>query len=95
MDSDTVIQISRLTSEWASINRAVELFDMGARITNLMLATVPSPGVPGQLPQAGSVSTEYMNYPPQMVDTIKSLLATRKGEIEGELANLGVTLEGR
>lgn len=92
MAAETLHQINQLASEWTMINRAMQLFDLGARISSMTLSTTPDPGIPGQLPQIGTVSTEYMNYPQPMVETIKGMLVQRKQQIETELAQLGVSL---
>lgn len=90
MDFTDIGKVNTLYAEQKSIQRVLEIFADGGRITQVGVS--PAAGAdPSVVPPAMVVGTEYMTYPPQMVDAIRSGLETRQQEIADELAQLGVT----
>ena len=102
VDLSDIGRINDLYAEANSIDSAVAGFDAGGSIVALVISypsgtgSAPSgsdqPDVsPVTIETSITVSTRGMQYPPQMVDTIKGFLTTRRAAINNELAQLGVT----
>lgn len=84
-------QINVLANEQSNITAALERFGQGWRIVGLELGPpdAPMPGMPGM--PGMPVPTRGMEYPPQMVTTIKAALQARLEAVTKTLAELGVT----
>ena len=80
---------NQLVRERRSIQQAMEAFDSGGRILAITVGQPPPEGIP--FPTGPMVSTQHIDYPPQMVDAIKEAFTTRQGQISEELAKLGLT----
>lgn len=85
VDINAIGRAAQLVDEKNRINYAIQNFDHGGRIVQMEVG--------GPQPNMGivSISTVYMDYPDQMVDSIKQLFARRLAEIQKELDGLGVT----
>lgn len=99
-----VSQAMALKSELQSISVALDNFDKGGRIVAMSIApplpqpaeppegAPPVPPPPALLPPVGvTVSTVDIDYPPQMVASIKQALTQRRDAIAKQLAGMGVT----
>ena len=78
-------QITELYQEFRTIDQAIGNLDTGGRIIQMSISSGPL----GRMPV--SVSTMDIEYPPQMVEAIKTVLRARQSAIRDELATLGVT----
>jgi len=87
VDIADIGRISGLINERQQINNALAAFDAGARIVQFGLLG-PNTEPPNML---FLVQSQYMIYPAQMLDAIKSMLTTRRNAIDDELESLGVT----
>lgn len=85
MDINDVGRATQLVDEKNRINYAIQNFDHGGRIVQMAV------GGPQATMGMVQLSTIYMDYPPQMLDSIKQLFARRLAEIQKELDELGVT----
>lgn len=94
MDVKDIAKVNALSGEKRAIQVALETFDAGGRIVAISVGHAP---VEGELPRptalimGGAVPTMYIDYPPQMVDSIKMSFRTRLSAITDELEELGVT----
>jgi len=84
VDRSDLPAVQRINNELIAIEQATENFDHGGRIVNMSIG-----GPEGAIQVV--VPTLYMEYPPQMVEAIKSLFYARKDELRQELEALGVT----
>lgn len=94
MDVADIQTVTQLSQEKQSIQTALDSLASGGRI-NAMVVGPPAPtsAMPfGGRPFGGvSVPTAYIEYPPQMVEAIKTAFEGRLHVIEDELTKLGVT----
>ena len=88
-----------LSQERQTLTRAIDNFSKGGKIVALTVAP-PMPEQPPDMPpmppkppgmMGTSVSTTDMNYPQQMVDSIKGSLQARLDAVVAELNTLGVS----
>lgn len=94
VDLANVTQAMVLKGELQSISVALDNLEKGGRIIAMSIA----PPVPEQ-PEGGTpitpsgveVSTTSIEYPPQMVTSIKQALTARQAEIAKELSGMGIT----
>jgi hypothetical protein len=92
MNYNDIQKINGLVAERRSIVTALASFDRGGRIVGMTVGMPPPEGHPTPPVAMGAqVNTQYINYPPGMVDSIKAAFATRQQQITQELAQLGVT----
>lgn len=97
VDLAKVPNVSVLVDEFNAIGRALNNFDNGGRIV-AMQVSAPAPqtrdqegGPPPLMAFGVTVPTTTIDYPPQMVTTIKNSLESRRNEIAQELQDIGVT----
>lgn len=94
MDFKNIQKAQHLSLEKAAIQEATMIFDQGGSIVSMGLAPKPM-DMPGgmSMPRMPTVNvpTEYIEYPPQMVDAIKSAFTARLTAIDNELKQIGVT----
>lgn len=86
-------QINNLMAESQSIGAALDALTAGGRIIRMLVEREPrTPDMPDdyQIPWV-MVLTQGMDYPPQMVTSIKNALTARQGDIAKALADMGVT----
>lgn len=92
MDLDDIEKVNELSREKQAIDAAQEMLDRGGRIIAMTVSNAPPPsGRMAPFMSGVAVPTGYIEYPPQMVDAIKTSFAARRQVIEQELAKLGVT----
>ena len=90
-----LVKANQLNTEYNSITAALKSFDDGGTILAMSIGTLPPDTPPGMGMAFGvQVDTGYMfeHVPPQMIDSIKSLMIARQAAIAGELQNMGVTV---
>lgn len=87
MNQDDLTQINRLWAEYRTLERGLGILDAGGRITAFQVSAESRPTPMG----SAFVSSTTMDYPSQMTDTIKHLMAEREGAIMDELQGLGWT----
>jgi hypothetical protein len=92
VDVSDLQKVAALNGERDMIGRALTAFDQGGRIIGVTIGN-PNPDNNPAPPweYTSQISTEYMQYPQQMVDAIKSFLHQREEQIDSELQGLGVT----
>lgn len=88
-----VPQVGGSVADYQSILRALDTLEQGGRIVAMEIAAPAPPPVEGapRVAFGARVSTEGMEYPPQMVASIKTLLQARRDALKKQLADLGVT----
>lgn len=99
VDVSDLAKANELNAELSRINAALGLFDGGGRIVSITIAdaSMPAPpSIPVPIDSAGpvlfvTVQTSFMDYPAQMVEAIKSMLAVREEEVANEMSGLGLT----
>lgn len=92
MNYGDVQRVNQLVNEKQAIQRAIANFDAGGRIVSMSIAQPQNGGAfPVPLAAAATVTTNYIEYPPQMVTAIKAALDGRVKAIEAELNQLGIT----
>lgn len=87
-DIDTANQLIR---EHRHLGLALGYFDDGGRIVGMTVAGPAQRFGRGNLAPTIAISTYDIDYPPQMVEAIKTALQARQGAIIDELSALGVT----
>lgn len=92
VDIIDIPRANQLTSEYNTIEQAIDNIDDGGKITSMVIGA-PSPPINGEsfYDVPAQVSTVYMNAPSIMYETIRGFLRQRQQEISDELAGLGVT----
>ena len=92
MDRSQLAEVNELYAELTSIEGAFVNLDAGGGIIAITISGGPRNEMPYN-PWA-TVSTAYMqdHIPPQMLDTIKALMQTRREEIQKQLEELGLTV---
>lgn len=97
VDIADVPQVNALTGEKQAISAALDNLEQGGRIVAMRIAPKPpeqpegAPPMP-TFPMMGvEVPTASIDYPPQMVTSIKQALTQRREAIAKELAGMGVT----
>lgn len=88
VDIADLSQVQAYYAEANSIRAALEIFDQGGRITFFGVGGIETAAGPTSSVQ---VDASYMEYPPQMVDMIRTLMHDRLDAIDSALAGLGVT----
>jgi hypothetical protein len=87
--------ISSLYDEAGAIDAAFVNFTRGGYISTMTISAWPREGdVPEEAPASSGnvqVTTNYISYPPQMIDAIQNALHERRTAINSELQSLGVT----
>lgn len=97
MDPANIQRAAELYAEMRQINRAVEVIDANGMITAVVLTTTSLPPDTPDSPvhsTSTTIPTEGLQYPPQMIATIKAQLEERKAAINRELEELGVAPMG-
>lgn len=84
MEFADIGKVSLLSAEKQMIQHAIQIFVMGGRIVEMIVAHP-------ETPDTAVVQTTYMEYPPQMIDAIRNALVERQKQITDELAELGVS----
>ena len=92
VDRSDLATAQQLYDEYRQIVQAVINFDSGGRIV-MMAVRWDDPDDPDNptLSRIATVPTQYMNYPPQMVEGIKQFFQQREREIARQLSDIGVT----
>lgn len=90
VDTTNLPQINSLYSELNQAEQAIKLFNEGGRIIALSVGKRDAEDKFWQF--TATASTEYMAYPPQMIDTIKGFLGQRLADLKQQLTDLGMTL---
>jgi hypothetical protein len=94
MDRNAIPRANDLLNYYRDTLRAIEVLDQGATVQEFTVAvvatndedvTIVNDDTRHTIPAAG------IPVPPQMLTAIKSQLQTRRGEIEQQLRQLGVT----
>ena len=89
MDQSQLGRANYLVDQYNTIGQAITNLEAGGKIVFMDVT-----GGGGSM-AAIKVATDYINPPPQMIDTIVQLLHTHQMEVGRELTSLGVTgLEG-
>lgn len=93
MDFANIPQLGALMSEHQRIVSGLDNLGKGGRIVAMQIAMAARPPeLPEQAPMPTVVvSTDQMEYPPQMVEAIKAALAVRRDAIAAQLTEMGVT----
>jgi len=96
MDRSNLQQVNMLYGEVRAIDMALQGFNNGGRIVQMSVS-------PGPLPEDDeamrgimtgiAVDVSRIDYPPQMVESIRISVQQRLAAINTELQNLGVTGE--
>lgn len=101
VDLANIPQATALANEKQSITTALDNLEKGGRIVAMRIAPKP-PEQPEGAPPAPTfpmmgveVPTASIDYPPQMVTSIKQALSQRRDAIAKELADLGITGMGK
>lgn len=90
-----------LAAEYRSLDAAFAALEGGGRIVAMEIAAA-LPATPGgtaqpptpPMPMMGMrVSTQGMDYPAQMITSIKSMLQARRDALKKQLADLGVSVD--
>lgn len=87
VDVANITRAQGLVGEHQSIVAALERLDEGGRIVAMSIADAADAPVMTWV----TVPTSFIEYPPQMVTSIKSALSARRDAIQSELAKLGIT----
>lgn len=92
MEYSNIDKINALIQERRSITAAMQSFDQGGRILGMSVGRPPPPDMAGRpgFMMGAIVDVGHMDYPPQMVDQIRSSFAARQQAITNELQQLGV-----
>ena len=90
---DDIPRISNLHTEYLANNQALLNLNNNGRIVSMQLSGGPPISPNGPTRQTILVNTRYMDYPPQMTESIKQLITARQEAIRKELSDLGVDLE--
>lgn len=77
-----------LMSELQRVSAGLDNLEKGGRIIGMQIAMADPPE--GSVPSV-YVSTEGIDYPPQMIEAIKAALTARRTAVAKELADMGVT----
>lgn len=97
MDLTQVPQINAKVSEYQRTVAALDNLAKGGRIAAFMVAAPAAqlpPDAPSNMPPpAVMITTEYIDYPPQMTEAIKAILAARRDQLDKELTDVGVVTE--
>lgn len=93
VDVTNLTQASGLMGEYQALGMALDNLENGGRIVAMEIAAPISPDSPEQAPppMGMRISTQGMDYPPQMVTSIKSVLTARQDEIAKQLSAIGIT----
>lgn len=83
-----LLQAAGLYQQAQEIQRSLDVMDRKGTITAVTI-TVPSPEDTRD-PDAATISTAGLTYPPQMMQAIRDQLQERLDAIDKELADLGV-----
>lgn len=92
VDTTSLSQINQLYAELNAITQTNAMLDEGGRIIGLTVGK-QSDSEPPYWQFTSAINTEYMQYPPTMVEAIKAFMTSRKQTIESELSDLGITIE--
>lgn len=84
-----LLRATGLYQQSQEIKRSLDVMDRKGTITAVTI-TVPSPEDVRD-PDAATVSTIGLQYPPQMIEAIRTQLEARLHAIDDELASLGVS----
>lgn len=90
VDRSDLPKINALYGERNNLQQTLKLVDEGARIIAVTWGK-QSESAPHFWQFTATTNTEYMDYPPQMVEAYKAFLHQRLTQITAELAQLGVT----
>ena len=94
MDYNNIQKAQQLSGEKRAIQAALLVFNQGGTIVEMGLAPKPMENPGGMImPRMPTVNvpTEYIQYPEQMVEAIKTAFTSRLTAIDNELKQLGVT----
>ena len=91
VDKAGIENATHLLTEHRRLVQALDHFANGGRIMAMTVAGRSRRFGRGNLMPSISVSTEDIDYPPQMVEAIKTALQARRQRILDELAGMGVT----
>lgn len=89
VDRADISELNDLFAELTSIEGAFVNLDAGGTIVAVTISGGPRNEMPYN-PWA-TISTTYMDYPPQMIETIKTMMAERQSFLRARLRGMGLT----
>jgi|SRR5215831_3302787 len=76
---------NEMSDEYVQLGYAIQNLDSGGQIISMTISGATQPNV--------TLSTIWMSYPEQMIETMTSMLVNRQHQLHATLAEMGVNVD--